>query len=64
MSSEPLLSAQGKGVLLKRKLSLLEQDTIINEDGRNKLKKHGGEASVLPLPHHSIDSDQPLNLSP
>ncbi|XP_048186660.1 LON peptidase N-terminal domain and RING finger protein 1 [Perognathus longimembris pacificus] len=41
VSSEPLLSAQEKGVLLKRKLSLLEQDVIINEDGKNKLKKQG-----------------------
>lgn len=50
VSSEPLLSAQGKGLLLKRKLSLLEQDVIINEDGRNKLKKQSGKASVLPFP--------------
>lgn len=50
--SEPLLSAQGKGVLLKRKLSLLEQDVIINEDnGRNKLKKQGGKALPPRLPH-------------
>ncbi|XP_069341321.1 LON peptidase N-terminal domain and RING finger protein 1 isoform X1 [Eulemur rufifrons] len=41
VSSEPLLSIQEKGVLLKRKLSLLEQDVIVNEDGRNKLKKQG-----------------------
>lgn len=47
VSSEPLLSAQGRGVLLKRKLSLLEQDMLINEDGRNKLKKQGGKASSL-----------------
>uniref|UniRef100_A0A8C5NUS5 LON peptidase N-terminal domain and RING finger protein 1 n=1 Tax=Jaculus jaculus TaxID=51337 RepID=A0A8C5NUS5_JACJA len=39
VSSEPLLSAQDKGVLLKRKLSFLEQDVFMNEDGRNKLKK-------------------------
>ncbi|XP_042637989.1 LON peptidase N-terminal domain and RING finger protein 1 [Orycteropus afer afer] len=41
VSSEPLLSVQEKGSLLKRKLSLLEQDVIVNEDGRNKLKKQG-----------------------
>ncbi|XP_073910811.1 LON peptidase N-terminal domain and RING finger protein 1 isoform X2 [Castor canadensis] len=41
VSSEPLLSTQEKGVLLKRKLSLLEQDAIVSEDGRNKLKKQG-----------------------
>ncbi|XP_059541513.1 LON peptidase N-terminal domain and RING finger protein 1 isoform X2 [Myotis daubentonii] len=41
VSSEPLLSVQEKGALLKRKLSLLEQDVIVNEDGRNKLKKQG-----------------------
>lgn len=43
VSSEPLLSVQEKGALLKRKLSLLEQDVIVNEDGRNKLKKQGGK---------------------
>ncbi|XP_004867722.1 LON peptidase N-terminal domain and RING finger protein 1, partial [Heterocephalus glaber] len=47
VSSEPLLSAQEKGVLLKRKLSLLEQDVIINEDGRNKLKKQGENPSEI-----------------
>ncbi|XP_049628387.1 LON peptidase N-terminal domain and RING finger protein 1 [Suncus etruscus] len=41
VSSEPLLSVQEKGTLLKRKLSLVEQDVIVNEDGRNKLKKQG-----------------------
>ncbi|KAK1341811.1 hypothetical protein QTO34_016561 [Cnephaeus nilssonii] len=41
VSSEPLLSVQEKGALLKRKLSLSEQDVIVNEDGRNKLKKQG-----------------------
>lgn len=50
VSSEPVLCAQGKGALLKRKLSLLEQDVIINEDGRNKLKKQGGEAFILHYP--------------
>ncbi|XP_007520014.1 LON peptidase N-terminal domain and RING finger protein 1 [Erinaceus europaeus] len=41
VSSEPLLSVQEKGALLKRKLCLVEQDVIVNEDGRNKLKKQG-----------------------
>ncbi|XP_036694827.1 LON peptidase N-terminal domain and RING finger protein 1 isoform X2 [Balaenoptera musculus] len=41
VSSEPSLSVQEKGVLLKRKLSLLDQDVIVNEDGRNKLKRQG-----------------------
>lgn len=43
VSSEPLLSVQEKGALLKRKLSLLDQDVIVDEDGRNKLKKQGGK---------------------
>lgn len=43
VSSEPLLSVQENGALLKRKLSLLDQDIIVNEDGRNKLKKQGGK---------------------
>ncbi|XP_075853431.1 LON peptidase N-terminal domain and RING finger protein 1 isoform X2 [Microcebus murinus] len=47
VSSEPLLSVQEKGVLLKRKLSLLEQDVIVNEDGRNKLKKQGETPSEV-----------------
>lgn len=38
-----LLCIQEKGVLLKRKLSLLDQDVIVNEDGRNKLKRQGGK---------------------
>ncbi|NXS08041.1 LONF1 protein, partial [Neodrepanis coruscans] len=41
VSSEPLLSGQGKSTLLKRKLSFSEQDTVISEDGRNKHKKQG-----------------------
>ncbi|KAJ6668613.1 hypothetical protein lerEdw1_012095 [Lerista edwardsae] len=41
VSSEPLLSIQEKGALLKRKLSLSEQDFMICEDGRNKYKKQG-----------------------
>ncbi|XP_005398523.1 PREDICTED: LON peptidase N-terminal domain and RING finger protein 1 [Chinchilla lanigera] len=47
VSSEPLLSAREKGVLLKRKLSLLEQDVVVNEDGRNKLKKQGENPSEV-----------------
>lgn len=46
VSSEPLLSVQEKGVLLKRKLSLLDQDVVVNEDGRSKLKKQGGTRSL------------------
>ncbi|NXY46316.1 LONF1 protein, partial [Ceuthmochares aereus] len=41
VSSEPLLSGQEKGALLKRKLSFSEQDTVTCEDGRNKHKKQG-----------------------
>ncbi|XP_003221629.2 LON peptidase N-terminal domain and RING finger protein 1 [Anolis carolinensis] len=41
VSSEPLLSCQEKGALLKRKLSLSEQDFTVCEDGRNKHKKQG-----------------------
>ncbi|KAJ7425723.1 LON peptidase N-terminal domain and RING finger protein 1 isoform X2 [Willisornis vidua] len=41
VSSEPLLSGQGKSALLKRKLSFSEQDTVVCEDGRNKHKKQG-----------------------
>ncbi|KYO46032.1 LON peptidase N-terminal domain and RING finger protein 1 [Alligator mississippiensis] len=41
VSSEPLLSGQEKGALLKRKLSLSEQDMLLCEDGRSKLKKQG-----------------------
>lgn len=46
MSSEPLLSGQGKGALLKRKLSFSEQDMVVCEDGRNKHKKQGGKQSL------------------
>lgn len=46
VSSEPLLSGQGKGALLKRKLSFSEQDTVVCEDGRNKHKKQGGKQSL------------------
>lgn len=62
--SEPLLSAQGKGVLLKRKLSLLEQDVLINEDGRSKLKKQSGKASPLQLSPSSPHSKWPLDFFP
>ncbi|XP_066488506.1 LON peptidase N-terminal domain and RING finger protein 1 [Tiliqua scincoides] len=41
VSSEPLLSIQEKGALLKRKLSLSEQDFMVCEDRRNKHKKQG-----------------------
>ncbi|KFQ81162.1 LON peptidase N-terminal domain and RING finger protein 1, partial [Phoenicopterus ruber ruber] len=41
VSSEPLLSGQEKGALLKRKLSFSEQDTVVCEDGRSKHKKQG-----------------------
>ncbi|XP_077158167.1 LON peptidase N-terminal domain and RING finger protein 1 [Paroedura picta] len=41
VSSEPLLSVQEKGVFLKRKLSLSEQDFTVCEDRRNKHKKQG-----------------------
>lgn len=46
VSSEPLLSGQEKGALLKRKLSFSEQDTVVCEDGRNKHKKQGGKQSL------------------
>lgn len=49
VSSEPSLSVREKGALLKRKLSLLEQDVIVNEDGRNKLKKQGGKNSTTSI---------------
>ncbi|XP_054188254.1 LON peptidase N-terminal domain and RING finger protein 1 isoform X2 [Homo sapiens] len=52
VSPEPVLSVQEKGVLLKRKLSLLEQDVIVNEDGRNKLKKQGAYGDI---PEELID---------
>ncbi|XP_053110908.1 LON peptidase N-terminal domain and RING finger protein 1 [Hemicordylus capensis] len=41
VSSEPLLSVQERGALLKRKLSLTEQEVTVCEDGRNKHKKQG-----------------------
>ncbi|XP_040822439.1 LON peptidase N-terminal domain and RING finger protein 1 isoform X2 [Ochotona curzoniae] len=52
VSSEPLLSVQEKGVLLKRKLSLLDQDVVVNEDGRSKLKKQGADGDI---PEELID---------
>uniref|UniRef100_A0A2K6EHK0 LON peptidase N-terminal domain and ring finger 1 n=1 Tax=Propithecus coquereli TaxID=379532 RepID=A0A2K6EHK0_PROCO len=60
VSSEPLLSVREKGVLLKRKLSLLEQDVIVNEDGRNKLKKQGetpSEVCVFSLAYGDIPEE-------
>ena len=51
VSSEPSLSAQEKGVLLKRKLSLLDQDVIVNEDGRNKLKRQGETPNEVCIHH-------------
>ncbi|XP_015281807.1 PREDICTED: LON peptidase N-terminal domain and RING finger protein 1 [Gekko japonicus] len=41
VSSEPLLSVQQRGLYLKRKLSLSEQDFTVCEDRRNKHKKQG-----------------------
>ncbi|KAL8207387.1 UNVERIFIED_CONTAM: LON peptidase N-terminal domain and RING finger protein 1 [Gekko kuhli] len=41
VSSEPLLSVQQRGVFLKRKLSLSEQDFTVCEYRRNKHKKQG-----------------------
>ncbi|XP_077135833.1 LON peptidase N-terminal domain and RING finger protein 1 [Ranitomeya variabilis] len=41
VASEPLLSSQENGTLLKRKFSLSEQDASICEDGRKKHLRHG-----------------------
>ncbi|XP_036312025.1 LON peptidase N-terminal domain and RING finger protein 1 isoform X2 [Pipistrellus kuhlii] len=60
VSSEPLLSVQVKGALLKRKLSLSEQDVIVNEDGRSKLKKQGempSEACTFSLTYGDIPEE-------
>ncbi|XP_062068913.1 LON peptidase N-terminal domain and RING finger protein 1 isoform X2 [Lepus europaeus] len=46
-SLSELSPQQEKGVLLKRKLSLSDQDVIVNEDGRNKLKKQGENPSEV-----------------
>ncbi|XP_069924613.1 LON peptidase N-terminal domain and RING finger protein 1 isoform X3 [Oryctolagus cuniculus] len=46
-SPSELSPQQEKGVLLKRKLSLLDQDVMVNEDGRNKLKKQGENPSEV-----------------
>ncbi|KAG8591984.1 hypothetical protein GDO81_000362 [Engystomops pustulosus] len=43
VSSEPLLSTQENGILLKRKFPLSEQDVNISEDGRKHLR-HGESA--------------------
>ncbi|XP_061439058.1 LON peptidase N-terminal domain and RING finger protein 1 [Rhineura floridana] len=64
VSSEPLLSSQDKGALLKRKLSLSEQDVTVSEDGRNKHKKQGETAkrdaafpfNYGPVPQDLIDA--------
>ncbi|NWY61746.1 LONF1 protein, partial [Chionis minor] len=58
VSSEPLLSGQEKGALLKRKLSFSEQDTIVCEDGRNKHKKQGENTKRdTTLPYGTIPGD-------
>ncbi|XP_008844300.1 LON peptidase N-terminal domain and RING finger protein 1, partial [Nannospalax galili] len=59
VSSEPLFSAQREGVLLKRKLSLLEQDVIVNEDRKNKLKKQesSSEDCVFSLAYGDIPEE-------
>ncbi|KAM3939449.1 LON peptidase N-terminal domain and RING finger protein 1 [Leptodactylus fuscus] len=41
VSSEPLLSSQENGALLKRKFSLSEPDANLREDGRKKHLRHG-----------------------
>ncbi|NXL49934.1 LONF1 protein, partial [Podilymbus podiceps] len=61
VSSEPLLSGQEKGALLKRKLSFSEQDTVVCEDGKNKHKKQGESSkrdmtlAFGTIPGHLID---------
>uniref|UniRef100_A0A8C8RK83 LON peptidase N-terminal domain and ring finger 1 n=1 Tax=Pelusios castaneus TaxID=367368 RepID=A0A8C8RK83_9SAUR len=61
VSSEPLLSGQEKGALLKRKLSLSEQDAIVCKDGKSKHKKQGEttkkDSFVVcgTVPQHLID---------
>ncbi|XP_040982658.1 LON peptidase N-terminal domain and RING finger protein 1 isoform X2 [Aquila chrysaetos chrysaetos] len=58
VSSEPLLSGQEKGALLKRKLSFSEQDTVVCEDGRNKHKKQGeGTKRDMTLAFGTIPGD-------
>ncbi|PKU29002.1 lon peptidase n-terminal domain and ring finger protein 1 [Limosa lapponica baueri] len=58
VSSEPLLSGQEKGALLKRKLSFSEQDTVVCEDGRNKHKKQGESTKRdMTLPFGTIPGD-------
>ncbi|XP_073501538.1 LON peptidase N-terminal domain and RING finger protein 1 [Phyllobates terribilis] len=51
VSSEPLLSSQENGVLLKRKISLSEQEANRCDDGRKKHLRHGetsyGDSSNL-----------------
>ncbi|NXN38465.1 LONF1 protein, partial [Rhinoptilus africanus] len=58
VSSEPLLSGQEKGALLKRKLSFSEQDTVVCEDGRNKHKKQGESTKRdMTLPFGTVPGD-------
>ncbi|XP_075052237.1 LON peptidase N-terminal domain and RING finger protein 1 [Mixophyes fleayi] len=54
VASEPLLPSQETGVLLKRKLSLSEQDANICEDGRKKHIRQGEAAEVFLLSDKSI----------
>nr|XP_005299199.1 LON peptidase N-terminal domain and RING finger protein 1 isoform X1 [Chrysemys picta bellii] len=61
VSSEPLLSSQEKGALLKRKLSLSEQDAIVSEDGRSKHKKPG-ETTKRDTPQTSENATVPQHL--
>ncbi|XP_063776941.1 LON peptidase N-terminal domain and RING finger protein 1 isoform X2 [Pseudophryne corroboree] len=49
VSSEPLLSSQESGALLKRKLSLTEQDANLWEDGRKKHIRHEGSEDLSML---------------
>ncbi|XP_053259096.1 LON peptidase N-terminal domain and RING finger protein 1 [Podarcis raffonei] len=60
VSSEPLLSSQDKGALLKRKWSLSEQDVKVIEDGRNKHKKQGETTkrdATFPFNHGPVPED-------
>ncbi|KAM4809591.1 LON peptidase N-terminal domain and RING finger protein 1 [Rhinophrynus dorsalis] len=57
VSSEPLLSSQEKGVLLKRKCSFSEQDSSVCEDGRKKHLKQGESPA---LDFTSILADRPV----
>ncbi|XP_044273851.1 LON peptidase N-terminal domain and RING finger protein 1 [Varanus komodoensis] len=60
VSSEPLLCNQEKGALLKRKLSLSEQDAAVCEDGKNKHKKQGETTkrdTAFSLNHRTVPKD-------